>query len=52
MTTQTMNPITRKSLSTLVTQPRRRAIGQTHSEWQKFEQLKNKKQMYGDCKDN
>ena len=35
-----MNPITRKSLSKLVTQPSLRAVGQTHAEWQKLENPK------------
>ena len=32
-----MNPIARKSMSKLVTQPSFRAVGQTHAEWQTFE---------------
>ena len=43
-----MNPITRKSVSKLVTQPSFRAVGQTHAEWQTFEKPENKRQiMYG-----
>ena len=42
-----MNPITRKSVSKLVTQPGFRAVGQTHAEWQAFENPENKRQMYG-----
>ena len=42
-----MNPITRKSMSKLVMQPRFRAVDQTHAEWQTFEKLENKRQMYG-----
>ena len=42
-----MNPITRKSMSKLVTQPGFRAVGQTHAEWQAFENPENKRQMYG-----
>ena len=34
-------------MSNLVTQPSFRAVGQTHAEWQTFEKLKNKRQMYG-----
>ena len=43
-----MNPITRNSMSKLVTQPSFRAVGQTHVEWQTFEEEKteNKRQMY------
>ena len=42
-----MNPITRKSLSKLVTQPSLRAVGQTHAEWQKLEKPENNRHMYG-----
>ena len=41
-----MNPITRKSMSQLVTQPSFRAVGQTHAEWWTFENPENKRQMY------
>ena len=34
-------------MSKLVIQPRFRAVGQTHAEWQTFEKLENKRQMYG-----
>ena len=37
-----MNPITRKSVSELVMQPRFRAVGQKHAEWQTFEKPENK----------
>ena len=43
-----MTPITRKSMSKLIMQPRFRAVGQlTHAEWQTFENPENKRQMYG-----
>ena len=42
-----MNPITRKSVSKLVTQPSFRAVGLTHAEWQTFEKPENKREMYG-----
>ena len=45
--TKEMNPITRKTMSKLVTQLSFRAVGQTHAEWQTFEKLENKRQMNG-----
>ena len=42
-----MNPITRKSMSKLVTQPSFRAVGQKAAEWQTFETPENKRQIYG-----
>ena len=42
-----INPITRKSMAKLVTQPSFRVVGQTHTEWQTFEKPKNNRQMYG-----
>ena len=41
-----MNPITRKSMSKLVTQPSFRAVGQTHVKWSTFKKPENKRQMY------
>ena len=43
-----MNPITRKSMLKLVTQPSFSAVGQTHAEWQTFEKPENKRPM-PDC---
>ena len=34
-------------MSKLVTQSSFGAVGQTHTEWQTFEKLENKRQMYG-----
>ena len=34
-------------MSKLVRQPSFRAVGQTHAKWQAFENLENKRQMYG-----
>ena len=34
-------------MSKLATQPSFRAVGQTHAEWQTFENPENKRQMYG-----
>ena len=34
-------------MSKLVMQPSFRAVGQTHAEWQTFEEPENKRQMYG-----
>ena len=34
-------------MSKLVIQPSFRVVDQTHAEWQTFEKLKNKRQMYG-----
>ena len=42
-----MNPIMRKSMSTLVIQPSFRALGQMQVKWQTFEKPENKRQMYG-----
>ena len=42
-----MNPIVRKSMSTLVIQPSFRALGQIQVKWQTFEKPENKRQMYG-----
>ena len=42
-----MNPIVRKSMSTLVIQPSFRALGQMQVKWQTFEKAENKRQMYG-----
>ena len=42
-----MIPITGESMSKLVMQPSFRAVGQTHAEWQTFEEPENKRQMYG-----
>ena len=36
-----MNPIARKGMSKFVTQPSFRAVGQTHAEWQTFENHEN-----------
>ena len=33
-------------MSKLVIQPSFRAVGQTHAEWQTFEELENERQMY------
>ena len=41
-----MNPITREHVK-LVMQPSFRAVGQKATEWQAFELLENKRQMYG-----
>ena len=41
-----MNPITRKIMWKLALQPRFRAVGQTHANWQTFEKPENKRQMY------
>ena len=42
-----MNPIVRKSMSTLVIQPSFRALDQMQVKWQTFEKPENKRQMYG-----
>ena len=42
-----MNPIARRSMSTLVIQPSFRALGQMQVKWQTFENPENKRQMYG-----
>ena len=45
LSSKEINPITRKSVSKLVMQPSFRAVNRT--EWQTFEKLENKRQMYG-----
>ena len=40
-------PIMRKGMSKLAMQPSFRAVGQTHAEWQTFEKLEYKREMYG-----
>ena len=42
-----MNPIVRKSMSTLLIQPSFRALGQVQVKWQTFENPEKKRQMYG-----